>query len=170
VTGDKIGTAVFVNNSPQVRIGYVEEGGDHGAACAANTAQLALILERKFGLQITLRAFQNGDALFSALASMNSADQVDLTFCYLDPFDRPQRQLHFSNIAFIGSGYQQRDGDRWVIMTPNSVKLALERENQCLYQFLRDLDLQEITLTGQIPEQWYAQNQATITSWLLCKV
>jgi ABC-type phosphate transport system substrate-binding protein len=164
-----VGTSVFVDKSPRVRIGYVEEGGDHGTDCAAITAYLALVLERDFGLEVALQSFQKADDLFNALAAMNSADQVDLTFCYLEPFDRPQRQLHFARIEFIGSGYQQRGEDRWVIMAPHSTKLSLERENRCLYQFLRELDLGGITLSGQTPSQWYEQNQAMITSWLPCK-
>ncbi|MCB0063834.1 MAG: substrate-binding domain-containing protein, partial [Caldilineaceae bacterium] len=171
--GNVVGTTVFIDKSPRVRIGYVEEGGEEGEArgpaCAFVTEAMGLILAENFGLQVELRAFPDADELFATLAAKTPEARVDLTFCYLDPLDRSYRQRYFGYTEFIDSGYRQIGENRLVIMTNSVVKPALERENRCLYQFLDALSLEGMPLSGQTPSDWYVQNQATIDAWLPCE-
>lgn len=168
VVGDVVGTAVFVEKNPRVRIGYTSADSARGPECAIITEYIALILEGNFGLQVELRPFAEVNELFATLAAKDAAERIDLTFCYLDPLDRSYRQRYFGYTEFIDSGYRQIGENRLVIMTNSVIKPALERENRCLFQFLDGLDLEGVSLSAQTPLDWYRENQATIAAWLPC--
>ena len=169
IAGNVVGTAVFAEQNPRVRIGYTHASSARGAECAVITEYMALILEGNFGLQVELRPFADANALFATLAAKDPAARIDLTFCYLDPLDRSYRQRYFGYTEFIDSGYRQIGENRLVIMTNSVIKPALERENRCLFQFLDGLNLETISLSGQTPLDWYAENQSTIAAWLPCE-
>lgn len=159
-----VGSGVFINNQPDVRLGYVARGD----LCAKNTALAALILEHKFGLQVATMTYPDLDALFKALSSKESSQRIDLTFCYIDPTDRSYRQRYFGYTEFIGSGYHQQAAERYVITSNVTVKTALERSNSCLYQFLTRLNWNDIDWNGQDVTSWYEENLSTIDGWISC--
>ncbi len=164
-TSTPVGSGVFINNQPDVRLGYVERGD----LCATNTALAALVLERKFGLKVTTIAYPDVDALFKALSAKEISERVDLTFCYIDPTDRSYRQRYFGYTEFIGSGYQQLDSQRYVLTSSSAVKTSLERSNGCLYKALTTLNWNSIDLTGQDVVAWYEANLPTVDSWTNCE-
>jgi ABC-type phosphate transport system substrate-binding protein len=163
-TSAPVGSGVFLNNQPDVRLGYVDRGDN----CAINTALAALIMEQRFGLRVTAVAFPDAEALFKALSAKVADERVDLTFCYHEPADRSYRQRYFSYTEFIGSGYQQTASERYVIVSNNTVKAPLERTNVCLYRFLNSLNWNELDLQNQDLMLWYAANQSLIDSWASC--
>ncbi len=163
-----VGSGLFVGGSAQVRLGYVDDG-DRRSECAKATRYLGLVLQENFRLQVELRPFATVDELFATLAATDAADRVDLTFCYLDPLDRAQRQRYFSATAFIGSGYWQSGDNRLVILANSAVKSAVASENHCLSEFLKNLALTDLSLADPEPLSWYRQNQPLINSWLPCE-
>lgn len=160
-----IGTERFVDNRTTVRLGVVE----NDPLCAALTDRVALVLARNFGLPVEQVFFADMGELFATLAEKEAAQRVDLTFCYRDPTDRPQRQIYFSYTEFIGSGFLQNGDERLVVMANRGAKIESERNNRCLSQFLSKLNLSVDMLSGQSAITWYDQNQATIDAWLQCQ-
>lgn len=168
-TSTPIGSGAFLNNQPDVRLGYVEQD----SVCATNNALAALIMERKYGLRVTSLPFPNIDELFAALSSKDANQRVDLTFCYKDPADRSVRQRYFSYTEFIGSGYQTDGAERYVIVSNSNVKTPLERSNACLYQFLNRMNWNDVNwesvgadFTDILP--WYEANLTLIDRWTSC--
>ncbi len=163
-TVEPVGSGVFINNQPVVRLGYVARGD----LCANSTALAALILEHKFGLTVSTTTYPDIDTLFKALSSKDLSQRVDLTFCYIDPTDRSSRQRYFGYTEFIGSGYQQRALERYVVTSNSVVKTALERSNGCLYRFLATLNWNDIEWAGQDVGAWYEANLPIINRWVSC--
>lgn len=164
-----VGSQRFMDEERSVRLGYVSLPDTRAVECTAITERMALILEANFGLTVEQIPFPDAEALVRAVAEKDPVARVDMTFCYLDPADRPLRQRYFNYTEFIDSGYRQSGDNRFVIMTNVAVKPPLERSNRCLYEFLNDLDLDNVSLSGQNPMVWYEENQAMIDSWLPCR-
>jgi ABC-type phosphate transport system substrate-binding protein len=163
-TSVPVGSGAFIDNQPAVRLGYVASDD----LCTSNTQLAALVLTRKFGLQVSTTAFPDIDTLLKALSAKETSERVDLTFCYSDPADRSYRQRYFSYTEFIGSGYQKRATERYVIMSNSTVKAPLERGNACLYRFLTRLNWDNLDVTGQDLSSWYEENAPLIDSWTSC--
>ena len=164
-TAAPIGSGLFFNDRADVHLGYVDRGDD----CAANTGLAALIMEQKFGLHVSATAFPDVETLFKALSGKDAGQQVDLTFCYQEPTDRSYRQRYFSYTEFIGSGYQQNGAARYVIVSNRTIKAPLERNNNCLYHFLTNLNWDGLDLRSQDLAAWYAANQPLVDSWTRCE-
>ncbi|HRW10434.1 MAG TPA: substrate-binding domain-containing protein, partial [Caldilineaceae bacterium] len=169
-TSTPVGSGAFLNNAPDVRLGFVEQD----VTCTVNTRLAALIMERKYGLRVTTSAYPDVDALFKALSAKDPTQRVDLTFCYRDPTDRTVRQRYFSYTDFIGSGYLVDDSGRYVIVSNSNVKAPLERSNACLYQFLNRMNWEDgLTFNGGVLQaqevpKWYEENLVHIDRWASC--
>jgi len=159
-----VGSGLFANGQSAVRLGYVA-GDDR---CVENTTLAALMMTRKFGLTVTTIALPTVDELFQRLSAKEISQQVDLTFCYIEPTDRSYRQRYFGYTEFIGSGYQQQAATRYVITSNSAVKISLERTNSCLYQTLTTLNWNGLVLNGQDVATWYETNLPTVDNWIKC--
>ena len=147
------------------RIGYVTDNPD----CVAVTDVMKVVLEREFNLHIATVPFADAAALFAQLATKTAAEQVDLSFCYMDPRDRSYLQQYFGFMIFIGSGYRQLDNQKYIIMSNAAVKSPIERGNPCLYRFLTNLNLTDVDLGSGDAETWYQTHTDLIATWTRCE-
>jgi hypothetical protein len=160
-------SAVGVAQEPRAnyRLGYLERGDN----CVIVATILQRILEQEFNQTIEMVAFTQVDELFRTLAEPNAESRIDLTPCYIDPDDRDYLPQHFGFIIFVAGVYGKLTDKNHLLVSNGSVKKILQREQPCLYKFLKEFRINDTNLQGVDAAAWIANHNALIRSWITCQ-
>lgn len=147
------------------RLGYLDRGDD----CPVITTIVQTILAKELGYQVAIIPFATPDELFAMLTAADSPAKIDWTMCYLDPTDRPFLQKYGGFFVVIGGIYWRNGGNNYQIMANGLRKQALQQEEPCLYDFLKNFSLEDAALQGQDATAWLAEHQEVVRRWTSCR-
>lgn len=168
-TGPGQGVTIAQGNGAEM--GLVIAGVEGRPECTTLAGIVAQVVETHFQRPVSLVVADNTDALFDRLAGdvADAAERVDISPCYTDIADRTYLQEKGSNIAMMHNIYGQLGEDKLYMIAHSSVSPRLRGENACLYQFFRQIAVEDMTIMqGQSPTEWMEQNGHLIDSWVRC--
>jgi hypothetical protein len=147
------------------RLGHI----DRGDRCATVATILQLILQQEFQQTVETVAFTQVDKLFLTLADPNVESRIDLTPCFIDPDDRDYLPKHFGFIIFVAGDYGKIAGKSYMLVSNGSLKKVLQREQPCLYRFLKEFRIDDTSLQEVDAAAWIADHSALIRGWTTCE-
>ncbi|MEZ4866813.1 MAG: BMP family ABC transporter substrate-binding protein [Caldilineaceae bacterium] len=142
---------------------------DDHAQCSFFTQLLSQIIQEHFGLSVEIADYNSDDTMYAEIANRQNRRTVDLTVCFGDPKDRPYLREYFGFLKPIGGIYWETSGLRLQVMSNSGVVVQLQREQRCVYDFLKNLHFEGDELPNQDPTQWIADNAQTINTWVNCQ-
>ena len=140
------------------------------AACTFFTEVVAQSLRNDLDLSVEIVNFANADDLYAALADRQNVRTVDLTVCFADPADRPYLRDYFGFIKPIGEIYWRGSDLRFQLLGNGSVIAALERDEECAYRFMKNLQFEGDEIPTQDPTQWLTDNADLVSQWTSCEL
>ncbi len=140
------------------------------AACTFFTEVVAQSLRNDLDLSVEIVNFANADDLYAALADRQNVRTVDLTVCFADPADRPYLRDYFGFIKPIGEIYWRGSDLRFQLLGNGSVIAALERDEQCAYRFMKNLQFEGDEIPAQDPAAWLTDNADLVSQWTSCEL
>ncbi|HRW09872.1 MAG TPA: BMP family ABC transporter substrate-binding protein [Caldilineaceae bacterium] len=143
---------------------------DHHAACTFFSELTAQMIRDQFDLDVEIVKFGDDDEMYGELANRQNQRTVDITVCYGDPDDRPYLREYFGFLKHIGDVYWNGPDVRLQVLTNAGYSTDLERNQTCLYRFLKNLHFEGEELLAQTPADWIAANQATVSEWANCEL
>lgn len=143
---------------------------DHHPECTFFSELTAQIIREQFALDVEVVDFVEDDIMYEELANRQNQRTVDLTVCYGDPDDRPYLREYFGFLKHIGDVYWEGPEIRLQVLTNAGFSAELERNQTCLYRFLKNLHFEGEELLSQTPAEWIAANQATVPEWASCEL
>lgn len=148
-----------------LRVGYI----DRGLNCPLISQISALVLEQEFGLSVDTIEYETVEELFATLASTNKTERIDLTFCFLDPTDRPYISKSFAFIKVLGHNYLQYESNKLLIMANAAIVAPLKKEMPCVYGFFQKLKFKASDFKqAQDAATWIQNNRAAVRNWTSC--
>ena len=128
------------------------------------------MIRDQFDLDVEIVKFGDDDEMYGELANRQNQRTVDITVCYGDPDDRPYLREYFGFLKHIGDVYWDGPDVRLQVLTNAGYSTDLERNQTCLYRFLKNLHFEGEELLAQTPADWIAANQATVSEWANCEL
>jgi len=143
---------------------------DQHTGCLFFTETIAQIVREKFAMEVEIVQYADNEALYAALANRQNQRTVDLTVCYGDPNDRPFLREYFGFLKHIGDVYWQGPDARMQVLTNAGFGVEVERNQTCLYRFLKNIQFEGEAIIAQPAADWIADNGATIDDWANCEL
>ncbi len=139
-------------------------------ACAFVSAVMVQLIERDLALTVETATFADADAMYAAIANRQTQRLADLTACFRDPADRPALRNHFGFVKHIGDTVWRGAATKLQILAHAGFSVELERDQSCLYRFLRNVQFTDAEVTGESAEEWLAANASRASRWTSCEL
>ncbi|MEZ4864049.1 MAG: hypothetical protein R3C14_22210 [Caldilineaceae bacterium] len=145
-----------------LRFGVVNRPQD----CSLMTAVVEQILTTHFQLEVKSDLFASPEQLFDGLARR----AIDLTFCFVDPLDRPLMRAHLGQIRQIGSQQFVAPDNTYKLQlwANGAVSTELRNQRRCVLDFLEKLDFTTLDLQAPSADAWIQANSFSVEQWLNC--
>lgn len=143
---------------------------DHHPECFFFTEVFAQLIERDLGLTVEVIDFADDDTMYAEIANRQQQRTVDLTACFGDPDDRPVLREHFGFVKHIGDTFWTGPATKLQVLSNAGFSVEIERDQTCLYRFLKNVHFEGEEIATQAPAQWIADNAEVVSSWTGCEL
>ncbi|MCB0062580.1 MAG: BMP family ABC transporter substrate-binding protein [Caldilineaceae bacterium] len=143
---------------------------NHHPECYFFTDVISQLIERDLGLDVEIVDFADDATMYAAIANRHEQRTVDLTACFGDPDDRPVLREYFGFVKHIGDTFWTGPTVKLQVLSNAGFSVEVERDQTCLYRFLKNIYFEGEDIATQAPEQWIADNAEMASSWTSCEL
>lgn len=128
--------------------------------------ELAATAWQGMGVAVEIRPYADANQLFDDLTATPNSGTLFITFCFVDPEDRPYLREHLSQLQIIGKAYWETEGKKLLTVSNAGTPNVLRQQQPLIYNFLVNQTYDAAAIGSQTPADWLTQNQATVQSWM----